>query len=62
MCRYGNREVFHGKCLNCRRRLRIIITNDATEWWAGNCVCGYRNEYTINETLDGFEQKIERIK
>ncbi len=32
MSKYGNRGVFIGKCLNCMRRLRIALTNDATEW------------------------------
>lgn len=32
----GWREIFEDRCMNCRRKLRIVITNEATEWWAGS--------------------------
>ncbi|MFB0565765.1 MAG: hypothetical protein ACETWK_08825 [Candidatus Aminicenantaceae bacterium] len=59
--RAEGREVFVGRCLNCKRKLRIVIDNDATEWWAGICKCGYRNIWDLNEPEECY-QRIERVK
>ena len=56
----GWREIFEDKCLNCRRKLRIVITNEATECWSRICKCGYRNIFTSG--LNGYDQKIEKVK
>jgi hypothetical protein len=57
----GWREVFEERCLNCRRKLRILITNEATEMWGGICKCGYRNIFTSSYS-GGYDQRIERVK
>jgi hypothetical protein len=59
--RVEDREIFVGRCLYCKRKLRIVIINDATQWWAGNCKCGYRNIFTLT-ALGRWNQKIEKIK
>jgi len=51
----GWREIFEDKCLNCGRKLRIVITYEETEWWAGICKCGYRNIFTISESGYGYD-------
>jgi len=58
----GWREIFEDRCLNCRRKLRIVITNEATEWWSGICKCGYRNIFTISDGGYGYDQRIEKVK
>jgi len=57
----GWREIFEGRSLNCRRKLRIVITNEAAEWWAGFCKCGYKNIFSI-EGPKRINQRIEKVK
>jgi len=57
----GWREIFEDKCLNCRRKLRIVITSEATEQWSGICKCGYRNIFSVKDVGE-FYQRIEKVK
>ena len=60
--RPGFKYIFVGECLNCFRTLEIEIRNEAAEYWAGICSCGYRNMFSLKYDTLRIEQKIEKVE